>query len=208
MYKQMIHMEKKSQKSKKAQAEVRPEYEKLYDSLFDGVLSADTAARIERDSWEITNRLVELFDSADGRADEIRDTHGSSDFMTESSKTLGSSENSEKNDTLYILESGDDCAVKAGTDSFDNITLADHDIMNGQIQKERLKKAVMALLQNDRSSFYDIASSMNLMPDSLVENINVMSYTLIGDVAVEPDSNGFFAIIDDYRKELEEFADE
>lgn len=83
---------------------------------------------------------------------------------------------------------------------------SDRNNLCGSISEEMLKKAVAALLENNKSAFEQTAKKLNLMPDSLVENINEMSYTLIGDISIEHNESGFFTVIDDYRTELEKFA--
>lgn len=147
----------------KQRTEPKHEYDVLYD-IPRKKLSLTDAAKIESESWEMTNQLITAFD------DEITEI---------------TSDESPVNSVFDAFDSSD---LKNSTDECDiNTALGDY------------LTAVKEMAKGNLSVFSELSKRVGKMPDSLLDEINEISFNTIGDAILEDDGMGKYQVIDDYK---------
>ncbi|MCQ2425918.1 MAG: TerB N-terminal domain-containing protein [Lachnospiraceae bacterium] len=59
-----------------------------------------------------------------------------------------------------------------------------------------------ALLAGENGRLNAIAKNANLLPDTLIEKMNLAAFDYLGDIAVEPDGDTGWRLIEDYKEEI------
>ena len=59
-----------------------------------------------------------------------------------------------------------------------------------------------ALLAGENGRLGEIAKSANLLPETLIEKMNLAAFDYLGDIAVEPDGGTGWRLIEDYKEEI------
>lgn len=152
-----------------------PEYEKLYD-LPAGGIDPGAARMIEETSWETTQKLIEAF------ADDIEQPEG-----TDTAQGL-----SEVPDAESCLSAADaDFASPGVREEGLSSVLSDNE-----------KEFIIAAFDGDAEGERKAASKEGVSPVLMADRINSAAFDFTGDVILE-DAGGCFAIIGDYREEIE-----
>ena len=174
--------------------EPRPAYEALYDLPRKEVSLTDAAA-IEADSWETTRILVEAFGVADGAANDVargvndvplRGNDVATDVANEvplpgnevapAAQTEGNVENAVSGEPTAIAASGEDSPLAP------------------------YAPFIKAALEGDSAALRTAAKTLGKMPDALADEINALTADgEIGDIILEDDGMGSYAVIEDYR---------
>ncbi len=167
----------------------RPDYEALYD-LPQKTVSLDDAAAIERASWETTRMLTEAF---------------------------GEEENSEfgiRNSELTAV-SPDPVVPHTETSATPHPEAADAPISHADASVSPIPHSefgipyshlpfLLAALSGDRAAQAAASKAAGKMPDALADEINAASADgELGDIILEDDGSGFYAVIEDYREDVE-----
>ncbi len=152
-----------------------PDYEKYYEPKSVGI-SFKEAAKIEKDSWSLTEKLVT---DAELDAPEVLsalpEVHSSP--FTEAEKELLSSKEPERSKAPSIV--------------------------NENEKDKTYSEALRILLNNGDASFCTFAKSSGYLPDALADEINDRFYDIVGDIVII--SGETHEIIDDYLDEINEF---
>ncbi len=157
-------------------AEPRPAYESLYD-LPQKPLSLADAAAIESSSWETTRILTEAF---------------------EGEGTTPDAPPAPTADELLPVQAG---ASEAPLDAVDALPAFGSPLAS---TLEDYRSFLKAALAGDRAAQRAAAESLRKMPDAIADAINAITAdSEIGDMVLEDDGTGFYAVIDDYRAMLE-----
>lgn len=163
------------QREHPAKQEPRQEYEALYD-VPQVPLSLDRAAQIEASSWNTTERLIAAFDEP--TEEKIKPiempTMPAEPAHPISDSVIEMSENADVKDESQLLQR----ELKAFAD-FINFAL-----------------------KSDVAGQRDFAKAQGEMIDSIADRINEIAANVIGDVLLEEDDNGGYAVIEDYRELL------
>lgn len=150
---------------------VRPDYERLYDAPR-AVLSPEAAERIERDSWQTTERLIEAFEEDTSPDDTDEPTAASPLTMPPSAPSP-------------LLDSTANMPDTAGI----------HAAFGEYMELLRLVN------DGDIAGQYEFAKKNGQMLDSVFDNINDISMDIFGDVILIESGDGI-SIVDEYREEL------
>jgi hypothetical protein len=167
-----------------------PDYERQYEAA-SASLSPKAALELERRSWETTDRLVRAFsdESAIPNAD-----NNITENNTPSAETTETAEINIKNTESQIYTSFDDSETEIPdfSEQDPNLVLC--------------ARAYRLLRAGDAKGFTALAGELNVMPETLAENLNEYSYEIVGDIAAEPDDSGSgWRIVADYAAELDEY---
>ncbi len=159
---------------KKKKAEEVPEYMKLYEAVsYD--LSPESALDIEKQSWNVTNRLISAFDEDENETAE--------DDIAENEKINNPTEDS----------------IASGSNEKDDINAIM--IKNKLIPQAVIKGLAVVAVSSD--AFIEWAKNNNMLPDTAAEMINEALYDIIGDIVIEC-SEGVYVLIGDYIAEIED----
>lgn len=154
-----------------------PEYMALYESKSDG-LSPENALNIERSSWSVTNRLVDAFD-AESEPEEAPEE-------------IKESVESKETEEMQAVPGKSEAAPPAADSNNDGSAIA-----------AQVKEGLSVICDKGGTDFAKWANSVNMLPDAAAEMINEALYDIIGDIVLE-DNGGVYALIEDYRSDIEE----
>ena len=177
----------KSAASVKKKEEPRPAYEALYD-LPRKEVSLEDAAAIEAQSWETTRILVEAFDATAETANDV--ALGANDVAAGAANG--------------VPLRGHDVAPVAKTECQCGATEGDGG--SGEISAlTPFVPFIKAALDGDSTALRAAAKALGKMPDALADEINAITADgEIGDIILEDDGMGGYAVIEDYREQVME----
>ncbi len=163
----------------KKKEEPRPAYEALYDLPRKSV-SLEDAAAIEARSWETTKILVDAF----GVADEV----------VPAAQTEGDGESAERAERAEPAEPAE------RTERTENA-----DVLEIDSPLALYTPFIRAAMDGDAAALRAAAKAMGKMPDALADEINALTADGdIGDIILEDDGMGSYAVIEDYRDRVME----
>ena len=179
---------KSAMPTKKKEA-TRPAYEALYD-LPRKEVSLEDAAAIEADSWKTTKILVEAFEVADGAANEV---------------ALGA------NEVPFCGNEVAACAANevAPAEPTEENGESAENVENGDVSAlAPFIPFIKAALNGDSAALSKATKALGKMPDALADEINALTADgEIGDIILEDDGMGGYAVIEDYRDAVLEMID-
>ena len=183
-----------------------PEYEKYYEPQNVG-FSAELAAKIESDSWNTTDMLLNAFGGVEASAESDAAQASETVAENDASGAFAGGADEKPENALYTVNSRE----KANSDG---LTIPDPPAEKAEVrekipQGERTVEicGLRLLLRGKSREFTQLARENGMLPDTLAERINGIALDTYGDIALEGDGTiGGFAIIEDYREELEELA--
>ncbi len=159
--------------TKKKEVE-RPAYEALYDLPPKPLSSAD-AARIEQSSWETTRILTEAFDG------------GTFDVETAPPPPIAAPTPTIPPEPIAPAPAPVSPAASSETGSL----------------LGSLTPFLVAALAGDHAAQKATAATLRKMPDAVADEINAITAEGdIGDIILEDDGTGFYAVIEDYREDV------
>ena len=185
----------------KKREEPRPAYEALYD-LPRKEVSLEDAAAIEADSWETTRILVEAFEVADGAANDV--AQGAND-VAQGANDVPLRGNDVAVDTANDVPlRGNDVAPTAQTEGNAENAVNGEPTMTAESGEDRplapYAPFIKAALDGDSAALRAAAKTLGKMPDALADEINALTADgEIGDIILEDDGMGGYAVIEDYR---------
>jgi hypothetical protein len=157
-------------RSLSAKKEAPQEYDVLYD-LPIKPLSLENAMKIEENSWDTTNELVEAFTDAEAK---------------ESKEILSSAP------LCFDIPSTNEIFVDVGDGEQDNNEFKD--------ALAKYKDWIVAIDNNDISALKKLSEKTGSMLEAVVDEINEISADFMGDIVIEETEDGKYAIIDCYRE--------
>jgi hypothetical protein len=134
-------------------------------------LSLENAMKIEENSWDTTNELVEAFTDAEAK---------------ESKEILSSAP------LCFDIPSTNEIFVDVGDGEQDNNEFKD--------ALAKYKDWIVAIDNNDISALKKLSEKTGSMLEAVVDEINEISADFMGDIVIEETEDGKYAIIDCYRE--------
>ena len=214
--------------SRKAK-EAEPEYERLYDAPSTG-FSAAEAERIERSSWEAASKLTEAFADEDEKTNinqspaeysgapalgaDAGTENGApalgADSGTESGAPAecadaGTASGARENNSCREMSDGaqlftappgqarPDCPVSASQCAQNGAGLTSRDLI--------LRRVILLMDSGDSAGLEKLAREINILPETLAEELNERSFDIVGDIACTYDGTRW-TLVPDYREEL------
>lgn len=153
-----------------------PAYERLYDHP-GKPFSFSEAARIEADSWSVTQRLTEAFDAA------AEDAAGTPEKTFE--KTVEKA--TEQEDASFLPESAEEIAREGGEDALWLPYLA----------------FLRCVYEGDAAGARREAAARGVLLDLLADEVNSVAVELTGDLLLE-ERDGAYEVIEDYVETVRE----
>ena len=171
----------------KKKEEPRPAYEALYD-LPRKEVSLEDAAAIEAESWETTRILVEAFEDAAEAANDV--AVGANDVAAEAANDVPL----RGHDVAPVAQAECPCGATEGHGGSGEISALTPFV-----------PFIKAALDGDSTALRAAAKSLGKMPDALADEINALTTDgEIGDIILEDDGMGGYAVIEDYREQVME----
>ncbi len=163
--------------------EPRPAYEALYD-LPHRAVSVEDAAAIEADSWATTRILTEAFGGEELTAVEA---------VTPSAPP----------EVAVFAEATETAEAPADAE-----TIVDAEVVSKPpVEKSLfgvLTPFVAAALAGDKAAQRASVQGIGKMPDAIADAVNAITADGdLGDIILEDDGTGFYAVIGDYREDVE-----
>lgn len=155
---------------------MRPDYERLYDAPR-APLSAEMAERIERASWQTTERLIEAFED---------------DATPNDTNELPVVPTSAEQSTLS-MPFATTLPPDSGADTSDDVEM--------RTALGEYMDFLHLVDVGDAAGQYEFAKARGQMLDSVFDKINDISANIFGDVILIEDGDGI-SIVDEYREEL------
>lgn len=166
--------DEEAKKRREAREETRtPINEALYEAVSTG-FSEEEAKKIEENAWDTTERLVDAFAGEDERGGEAPAFPGQiASVPFPEEEPLSVGSAPEETETALPPPDGD--PVREGFE---------------------------ALLAGENGRLIPIAKKANLLPETLIEKMNLAAFDYLGDIAVEPDGGTGWRLIEDYKEEI------
>lgn len=176
-----------------------PDYERRYD-LPKSLISPERAAKIERDSWETTRRLVEAFEDGTCEKKAPQITQKSIETPTyvveETAKTVQKS---------AVLPANESASATAPAE-------AEKKQASGEADGATVKSPFAALLgaltelvvlaaRGDIAAEHALARRAGQMLDAMADRVNALAADMLGDVLLEEGEGGYL-LIEDYREDM------
>ena len=160
-----------------------PEYEKYYEPKQEG-FSPERAAQIEKQSWAVTDMLIQAFDDS-GILDDAREfERGGDEIDTE---------------PIEVVRLHEDASAERSDDTAANRSKP------ADKKNSPVIDGLGLLLAGKNGEFKALAMASGILAETLAERINELALEEYGDIAVESD-DGFntFRLVEDYMAELTE----
>ncbi len=197
----------KSAAPTKKKEEPRPAYEALYDLPRKAVSITDAAA-IEADSWATTRILTEAFGGEVATASEAVALFETAEAVMNAEGTA-SADVPDGAVTAEVMARAD---VLGGAVTAEATETAEAPADAGAGRRVPVEDAplgemtpfVIAALSGDKAAQRAAARAIGKMPDAVADAVNALTADGDpGDIILEDDGTGFYAVIGDYREDVE-----